>query len=204
MQTRPWTMLMMMLAGWLNRHQQDVIEYLREENKILREKLGTKRVILNDNQRIRLARLGRRIGRKVLSEACCAFSPDTILMWHRKLIARKYDGSANRKGGKKRLTPELEELIIMFARKNKTWGSRRIKGALKHLGYKICHTTIDKVLIRNGYDPSPDRTRKTRWSEFLKAHWESLAQPCCHRLSGNTHIMNYFGIINNIELRGGF
>ena len=175
MQTRPWTMLLMMLAGWLNRHQQDVIEYLREENKILREKLGTKRVILNDNQRMRLARLGRRLGRKVLSEACCAFSPDTILMWHRKLIAKKYDGSGSRKGGKKRITAELEDLIIMLARKNKTWGSRRIKGALKHLGFKICHTTIDKVLVRNGYDPSPDRGRKTRWSEFLKSHWDSLA-----------------------------
>ena len=90
-------MLLMMMAGWLNRHQQDVIEYLREENKILREKLGTKRILLNDNQRMRLARLGKRIGRKVLSEACCVFSPDTILMWHRKLIAKKYDGSGNRK-----------------------------------------------------------------------------------------------------------
>ena len=98
MRTRPWTMLLMMLAGWLNRHQQDVIEYLREENKILREKLGKKRIILNDNQRMRLARLGKRIGRKVLSEASCIFSPDTILMWHRKLIASKYDSSGNRKG----------------------------------------------------------------------------------------------------------
>ncbi|MDH4201353.1 MAG: integrase core domain-containing protein [Phycisphaerae bacterium] len=175
MRTRPWTMLLMMMAGWLNRHQQDVIEYLREENKILREKLGTKRIILNDNQRMRLARLGKRIGRKVLSEACSVFSPDTILMWHRKLIASKYDGSGNRKGGKKRITPELEDLIIMFARKNKTWGSRRIKGALKHLGFNICHTTIDKVLKRNGYNPSPDRDRKTLWAEFLRTHWESLA-----------------------------
>ena len=54
MKTKPWTMLLVMMAGWMNRHQQDVIEFLREENKILREKLGTKRVILNDNQRMRL------------------------------------------------------------------------------------------------------------------------------------------------------
>ena len=175
MQTRPWTMLLMMLAGWLNRHQQDVIEYLREENKILREKLGTKRILLNDNQKMRLSRLAKKLGRKVLSEACCAFSPDTVLKWHRTLIARKYDGSGNRKLGRKRITAELEDLIIMLARKNKTWGSRRIKGALKHLGFKVCHTTIDNVLLRNGYDPSPDRGRKTRWSEFLKAHWDSLA-----------------------------
>ena len=175
MQTRPWTMLLMMLAGWLNRHQQDVIEYLREENKILREKIGKKRIILNDNQRMRLAHLGKRLGRKVLQDACCAFSPDTVLMWHRKLVAMKYSSAGNTRPGRRRISAEPEKLIIMFARKNKTWGSRRIKGALKHLGYKVCHTTIDKVLIRNGYDPSPDRTRKTRWSEFLKSHWESLA-----------------------------
>ena len=175
MRTQPWTMLLMMMAGWLNRHQQDVINYLKEENKILREKLGTKRILLNDHQKMRLAHLAKRLGRKVLEEACCAFSPDTLLKWHRYLISRKYDGSGSRKPGRKRITPELEKLIIQIARKNKTWGSRRIKGQLKHLGYKICHTTIDNILRRNGYDPSPDRGRKTRWSEFLKSHWESLS-----------------------------
>jgi transposase InsO family protein len=167
-------MLLMMLAGWLNRHQQDVIEYLREENKILRESLGKKRLLLNDPQKMRLARLGKRLGREVLSHACCAFSPDTILMWHRKLIAKKYDGSKHHKGGRKRITPEVEELIIMLARKNKTWGSRRIKGTLKHLGFRVCHRTIENILKRHGYDPSPDRARKTRWAEFLKIHWDSL------------------------------
>ncbi len=174
MKTKPYTILLAMIAGWINRHQQDVIEYLREENKILQEKLGNKRIILNDNQRMRLAHLGKRLGRKVLSDACCVFSPDTILMWHRKLIAKKYNGSGNRKGGRKRISPELEATIIMLARKNKTWGSRRIKGALKHLGFKVCHTTIDNILKRNGYNPSPDRGRRTRWSEFLKSHWESF------------------------------
>ena len=131
-----------------------MIEYVKEENKILREKLGNKRILLNDRQKMRLSRLGKRLGRKVLEDACCIFSPDTILRWHRPLVAKKYDGSKNRKPGRKRITLELEQLIIMFARKNKTWGSRRIKGALKYLGYKICHTTIDNVLKRNGYDPS--------------------------------------------------
>jgi putative transposase len=124
---------------------------------------------------MRLARLGKRLGREVLEDACCAFSPDTILMGHRKLVAMKYTSSGNNKAGRRRISEELEKLIVMLARKNKTWGSRRIKGALKHLGYKICHSTIDNILKRNGYDPSPDRTRKTRWSEFLKAHWESLS-----------------------------
>lgn len=175
MKAKPTGMLLVMLAGWMNRHQQDVIEYLKEENKILREKLGKKRLVLNDNQRIRLARLGQRLGRRVLADACSIFSPDTILRRHRALVARKYDGSKERAPGRGRIPEELEKLIIQIARKNKTWGSRRIKGQLKYLGHKISHTTIDKVLKRNGYDPSPDRSRKTRWSDFLKSHWESLA-----------------------------
>jgi len=162
MKVKPMDMLLMMLAGWINRHQQDVITYLKEENKVLREKLGTKRILLNDNQRIRLARLAKRLGRAILKDACCAFSPDTLLKWHRTLIARKYDGCKKRQPGRKRISEEVEQLIIQIARKNKTWGSRRIKGQLKYLGHKICHTTIDNVLKRNGYTPGPDRARETR------------------------------------------
>ena len=69
----------------------------------------------------------------------------------------------------------MEQLIIQIARKNKTWGSRRIKGQLKYLGHKVSHATIDNVLKRNGYPCGPDRARQTRWSEFLRSHWESLA-----------------------------
>ena len=132
-------------------------------------------ILLNDNQRMQLARLGKRLGRAVLADACCLFSPDTILRWHRNLIARKYDGSKKRTPGRKRISEELEKLIIQIARKNKTWGSRRIKGQLKYLGHKVSHTTIDNVLKRNDYCPGPDRARETRWSEFLRSHWESLA-----------------------------
>jgi len=83
-------MLVAMMAGWINRQQQDAITYLKEENKTLRDELlnatGKKRVILNDSQRRRLAILAKKLGRKTLSEICGAFSPDTILMWHRKLV----------------------------------------------------------------------------------------------------------------------
>jgi hypothetical protein len=87
MKIKPMSMFFMMLAGWINRQQQEVIEYLKEENKILREKLGSKRILLSDQQRRRLATLGKRLGHKLLDEVCCAFSPDTILKWHRKLVA---------------------------------------------------------------------------------------------------------------------
>ena len=87
MRVKLHTMLMMMLAGWINRHQQDMLEYLKAENKILREKLGRKRLLLNDDQRRRLAVLGKKLSRKALTEICEVFSPDTILRWHRMLVA---------------------------------------------------------------------------------------------------------------------
>lgn len=176
MKVKPMGMLSMMLAGWVNRHQQDVIAYLKEENKVLREKLGTRRILLNDSQRMRLARLGKRLGKTALAEVCGVFSPDTILRWHARLVAHKYDGSKKKgKPGRSRISEEVEQLIIQIARKNKTWGSRRIKGQLKYLGHNVCHTTIDNVLKRNGYPSGPDRSRQTNWSEFLRTHWESLA-----------------------------
>jgi hypothetical protein len=81
MQSKPLAMLLVMLAGWVNRQQQDVIDYLKEENKILREKLGKTRIILNDDQRRRLAIKGKTLGRRLLEDICCVFSPDTILKW---------------------------------------------------------------------------------------------------------------------------
>ena len=175
MKIRPFTILLAMLAGWINRHQQDIIEYLKAENTILRGKFGKKRIILNDDQKRLLAVSGKKLGRKVLSDICCAFSPDTILKWHRKLIARKYDGSRNRKAGRPRISEQLEELVIKFAKHNRNWGYLRIAGQLKYLGYKISHRTASDILKRYGLEPSPKRLKKTTWKEFIKAHWGSLA-----------------------------
>jgi len=93
---QPWYLLGMALANWLNGQQQAVIECLREENRVLREKLSRKRILLSNDQRRRLAIQGKALGRKLLSEIACLFTPATILAWHRKLVANKYDGSRNR------------------------------------------------------------------------------------------------------------
>jgi hypothetical protein len=74
---QPWQLLLLILAGWINRRQQDAIEYIRTENHILREKLGKKRILLNDNQRRRLAMKGKILTRKVLDELATIVSPDT-------------------------------------------------------------------------------------------------------------------------------
>ncbi|MBI9017202.1 MAG: hypothetical protein JEZ07_08090 [Phycisphaerae bacterium] len=76
---KPQLVLLTMLAGWVNRQQQDVIEYLKTENKVLRETIGKKRIILNDAQRRRLAVAAKKVGRKALAEVCGLFTPNTLL-----------------------------------------------------------------------------------------------------------------------------
>ena len=180
MTTKPMSMLLMMLAGWINRQQQEAIEYLKAENSILKDELlkatGKKRIILNDSQRRRLAILGRKLGRKLLGDICCVFSPDTIMKWHRKLVARKYDGSKNRsKYGRPRISDRLKQLIIDMAKDNKHLGCRKLCGFLKYLGIKVSATTISRVLREHGIEPCPDRPERTSWNEFIRSHWESLA-----------------------------
>ena len=81
MQARSFHFVVAMVAGWLGRHQEAVIEYLKEENKVLREQMGAKRLRFNDSQRRRLARKGKSIGRRGLSNLGCIVTPDTILRW---------------------------------------------------------------------------------------------------------------------------
>jgi hypothetical protein len=119
---QPWHLLLMALANWLNRQQQAAIEYLREENRVLREKLGKKRILLRDDQRRRLAIRGKCLGRRLLAEIACLFMPDTILAWHRKLIANKYDGSRRRGPGRPQTKQNIRELVLQMASQNLSWG----------------------------------------------------------------------------------
>ena len=86
----PFRLLLISLAGWLNQPQPDVLDYLQEENRVLREQIGGRRLRLNDDQRRRLAVRAKKLGRRVLRELATLVTPETLLAWHRKLIARKY------------------------------------------------------------------------------------------------------------------
>lgn len=137
-QHQPWQLLSIIVAGILNEQQQRVIDYLKEENQILREQLGSKRALLTDDQRRRLAVLGKALSHKVLSEICSIVTPDTIMRWHRKLIANKYDGSNSRKPGRPRVMLEIRKLVLRFATENQTWGYERIEGELKKTWPSCC------------------------------------------------------------------
>ena len=111
----PFSFLVVSMAGWLNQKQQQVIDYLVEENRVLREQIGCRRLRFNDDQRRRLAAKAKRLGRKILAQVATIVTPQTLLAWHRKLIALKYDGSTYRTPGRP-LTPiEISDLVIRMA-----------------------------------------------------------------------------------------
>lgn len=170
----PFRFVLITVAGWMNQRQIQVIDYLREENRVLREQLGGRRVRLNDDQRRRLAAKAKGLGRKLLAEVATIVTPNTLLAWHRKLIAQRYDGSGERGSGRPRTAPEIESLVVRMAGENRDWGYRRIQGALSNLGDTIAHRTIAEVLKRHGMEPGPERSRKTTWKEFLTRHWELI------------------------------
>src|SRR3989475_7502798 len=88
----PFSFLVVSVAGWMNQHQQHVVEYLTEENCVLREQIGNRRMRFTDNQRCRLAARAKKLSRKILEQVATIVTPATLLAWHRKLIAKKYDG----------------------------------------------------------------------------------------------------------------
>jgi putative transposase len=92
-----------MFAGWVNRHQLDVIDYLQEENRVLKERLGGRRIRFTDAERRRLARKAYLLGRKVLNELETLVTPDTLLRCHRILVAAKGNYSQRRGLGRPRV-----------------------------------------------------------------------------------------------------
>src|ERR1700719_1153588 len=78
----PFRLLLISLAGWLNQRQQDVIDYLQEENRVLREQLGDKRLRFNDEQRRRLAVRAKKLGWRMLHDVTRIVTPATLLAWH--------------------------------------------------------------------------------------------------------------------------
>ena len=114
--------LLLVLAGWVNRQQQDVIDYLQEENRVLRAGLRGKRLRLSDDDRRRLAVKAQALGREALAQIASVATPATLLRWYRYLIAAKYDGSKNRSPGRPPTAKDIRELIVRVARENPTWG----------------------------------------------------------------------------------
>jgi len=132
-----WTRILAYITGSVDQELLLRNEYLAAENRIMRAQLnGCFR--LSDAERATLGEIGFRLGREALSEVATVAQPDTILAWHRRLIARKFEGSrARRVRGRPRIDREVEGLITRMAEENRSWGYDRIVGALANLGHDM-------------------------------------------------------------------
>jgi transposase InsO family protein len=161
-------------AGWVTRQQSQVMAYLTEENRVLKEQLESRgrRPRFTDDQRRRLAAKGKPLGRKALCQIATIVTPDTILSWHRRLIAAKW--TYPRKGvGRPGVMKQIRELIVRMAEENPSWGYARIQGQLKHLDHCVARSTIAKVLKEHGIKPSPERPMN--WRTFVCSHARLIA-----------------------------
>lgn len=160
------------VAGWWRGQQHEAVAYLIEENRVVRGQLRGRRLQLTDDERRRLAVRGHRLGRRRLREVATIVTPDTILRWHRQLIARKWTYTKGRCGGPGTLA-EIRRLVVRMAEENPTWGYTRIRGALKSLGHRVGRSAIARILKAHGLPPVPERP--TSWQTFLQAHWGTIA-----------------------------
>ena len=141
--------LLMIFAGWVNRQQLIVIDFLKAENRLLKERLRGKRIRFTDAERALLARKAKAVGRKALLELGTIVTPDTLLRWHRQLVAQKWDFAHRRGPGRPGVMQALSDLIVRMAQENPRWGYTRIQGALANLSHRLGRGTVANVLKRN-------------------------------------------------------
>src|ERR1700681_3644971 len=170
-----WARIVAYITGTVDQELLLRNEYLAAENRILRGQLKG-RLRFSDAERAKLGEIGRRLGRKALGAVANAALPDTILAWYRRLVARKFDGSKQRRTpGRPRIDRAIEELIVRMAEENPSWGYDRIVGALANLGHEVSDQMVGNVLQRHGLPPASDRKHTTTWAAFIRAHLALLA-----------------------------
>jgi putative transposase len=153
-----WKTLLAYVTGSVEEQLLLRIEYLVAENRILRDQIKG-RLHVSDAERTTLAEIGKQLGKQTLEEIAHVAKPDTILGWHRKLVAQKFDGSAQRKSpGRPRVEKALEDLVVQMAKENPSWG------------YEISDQTVGNILKRRGLLLAPDRKKTTTWKEFIRSH----------------------------------
>ena len=182
----------LLVAGWINRDQQKIIDYLIEEIRIYQELCKGRRLRFTDKQRLRLSVKARALGRKALEQFAGIATPDTLLRWFRTLVAGKYDGTAKRSPGRPRMRDTIADLVVEMANENQSWGYTRIRDALHNLGITVDRNTVKRILNDHDIEPAPERKRAgTPWKTFLAAHWEVLAAIDFF----NVEVLTFAGII---------
>src|SRR5713101_6385957 len=169
-----WKTLLAYITGSVDQELLLRNEYLVTGNRILRNQI-TGRIRLNDGERKALADIGQKLGKQALKDVAKIVKPDTILGWHRTLVAQKFDGSQQRQApGRPKIDKDLEALVLRMTQENRSWGYDRIVGALADLGDTISDQTVGNSLKRHGIPPAPTRKKTTTWNEFIRAHMAML------------------------------
>ena len=169
-------LLIAMIATRLYRHQDHVIRYLPEENRILKAKLKGHRIPLTDTERRRLVVLAHPIERKHLKELLNLATPDTLQRWYHRLVVQAPSRTPQGKPLERpRVAAEIEQLVMRMANENPRWGYRRIQGVLSNLSYHIDNTTVRNIICRNHTASAPIRgSASMSWSQFLRFPLELL------------------------------
>ncbi|HSX78140.1 MAG TPA: helix-turn-helix domain-containing protein, partial [Candidatus Saccharimonadia bacterium] len=148
-------------------------ESLVTEHRMLRNQIKG-RVRLTNGERQTLAEIGHKLGQQALREVASMVKPDTMLTWHRKLVAQKFESSQQRQApGRPKIDQALEALIVRMAQENRSWGYDRIVGALANLDYTVSDQTVGNILKRHGTAPAPERKTITTWKEFIRTHLDA-------------------------------
>jgi len=170
-----WVRILAYITGTVDQELLLRNEYLAAENRILKAQIKTP-LRLTDAERVTLAEIAHRLGRKALENVANVMKPDTIMGWYRRLVARKFDGSESRRyPGRPRIDGEIEQLVVRMAKENTDWGYDRIVGAMANLGYRLSDQTVGNILQRHGIPPAQERKRTTTWADFIRAHLSVLA-----------------------------
>src|SRR5258706_6400638 len=190
MASNPWKAaahaILTALTGWIQREQDAIVAYQKEEIRALREMLGRKRLRFTDTQRLRLALKARPLSHAKLRELGSLVTPDTLTRWFRQYAGAKYDSHAKRGPGRPPKPQEIRDLVVRLAQENVGWGYTRIRDVMRHLGHEICRTTVQRILDEDGIQPAPERRKHMPWATFLKAHWGAIAAMDYFKLEGRS------------------
>jgi hypothetical protein len=172
-----WKQLLAYITGTVDQELLGRHEYLVTENRNQRNQLKG-RVRLSDGERTARAEIGQKLGKQALKDVATIVKPDTMLGWHRKLVAQKFDGSMQRQApGRPRIAPELEALIVRMAEENRSWGDDRLVGALANLGLTVSAQTVGNVLKRHGLASARAQDYHPPGKSASAPTWTSLWRP---------------------------
>jgi putative transposase len=165
---------MLRLLPMSDRDKDAEILALRHQITVLERHLGHRRARFTPSDRAFLAALLHRLPPDVLRKIRLLVRPDTVLRWHRDLVARRHAArSRPKRSGRPRTVRSIRALVLRLARENPNWGYRRIHGELLVLGIKVAASTVWEILKEAGIDPAPERASST-WSDFLHSQAGAL------------------------------